>query len=379
MSRSDKTEQPTAKKRRDARRKGQIAKSQELIGWIGLLVGSYLLPWMIGRLATASGESFRELRDVAAEPNPDLAVTVLGEALRRGFLAALPLIAVVAATSILVSLAQTGLVLTWKPIVPDPKRINPLQGFKRLFSKRSLWETVKQVAKISVVLLITWPQLMGIVELLVGRGRLPLQTGVPAVGDEVVGLVRTITWTMVILALADYGYQRYQHAQDLKMTKQEVKDEHKNTEGDAMVKGRIRALQRSMARNRMISDMGNADVVITNPTHIAVALRYDAERGGAPRVLAVGAGAVAGKIRQRARESKIPIVEAKPLARALWRACDVGDEIPAALYEAVAKVLAFVHRLDRRFAWVRTYELPGELQVSDATLQAVPRKRRQRR
>ena len=188
--------------------------------------------------------------------------------------------------------------------------------------------------------------------------------------------MRAIAWTVFVLALADYAYQRYQHRKDLKMTKQEVRDEHKNTEGDGMVKARIRALQRSMARNRMISDMSAADVVVTNPTHIAVALKYDPARSGAPTVLAVGAGSLALRIRERAAEAAIPIVEAKPLARALWRACDVGDEIPITLYEAVANVLAFVRRLDRRIAISRPIELPKSARVPDEALVAVAGKRR---
>jgi flagellar biosynthetic protein FlhB len=162
----------------------------------------------------------------------------------------------------------------------------------------------------------------------------------------------------------------------MRMTKQEVRDEHKQAEGDGSVKARMRAMQRSMARNRMIADMGLADVVITNPTHIAVALRYDVARGGAPRILASGAGSLAERIRERAKDAEIPIVEAKPLARALWRACDVGDEVPATLYEAVAKVLVFVRQLDRLMSANRHYDLPRASSVPEEQLAAIPRKRR---
>jgi flagellar biosynthetic protein FlhB len=376
MSKSDKTEQPTPKRRKDSRKKGQIAKSQELTGWISLLVGLYLLPWMIGRVAATTEITLHELGTVAAQPSGEMAAQVLGESLQRALLAVLPLMAVVGGVATLVSLAQTGLVLSLKPITPDVKRINPLKGLQRLFSKRSLWETTKQVLKVTVVIAISWPGVFDLVELLVGRGRVPLQAGLPPVGEAVLGVVRTIAWTMCFLAFADYGYQRYQTKQDLKMSKQEVKDEHKNTEGDGLVKGRIRSMQRALARNRMIADMSNADVVVTNPTHIAVALQYDPALGRAPKVIAVGAGSLAARIRERAQENSIPLVEAKPLARALWRACEAGDEIPAVLYEAVAKVLAFVHRLDRRFGFTRPMELPPAMRVAEDELQAVPRKRR---
>ena len=250
MAKSDKTEQPTPKKKRDSRKKGQIAKSQDLIGWTGLLVGLYILPLTIGRIASATAATLGDLQAVAARPDADLTTQILGDALRRGFLATVPLIAAVTITLTLASLAQTGLLLTWKPITPDLKRINPLKGLQRLFSLRSAWETVKQLGKILIIIAIFWPRLMGLFEMLVGHGRIPLSVALPEAGRRILSLVRTIAWTVFVLALADYAYQRYQHRQDLKMTKQEVRDEHKNTEGDGMVKARIRALQRSMARNR---------------------------------------------------------------------------------------------------------------------------------
>ncbi len=377
MSKSDKTEQPTAKKRRDARRKGQVAKSQDLTSWAGLLIGLYLLPLTVGRLAEAAGGSLVGLRETAADPQPEMAVEVLGRSLLDGFIAIAPLLAAVALTATAVTLAQTGLVLSWKAVVPDPKRISPKQGVQRLFSVRSIWETAKQVIKITIVVMIAWPRVMGLVEELAGHGRLALGVALPIAGAGILELARTITWTVLILSLADYGYQRYQHQRDLRMTKQEVRDEHKNTEGDGMVKGRIRSMQRALARNRMLAGIADADVIITNPTHVAVALKYEAG-GRAPIVLATGANDMAARIRERARTAAVPVVEAKPLARALWRACDAGDEIPVVLYEAVAQVLAFVRRLDRRLASTTMLELPAHIKLPGEELDAVPRKRRRR-
>jgi flagellar biosynthetic protein FlhB len=378
MSKSDKTEKPTAKKRRDARNKGQVAKSQDLTSWTGLLVGLYLLPMTIGRLAEAAGGNLLGLRSAAVDPQPDLAVSALGHSLRAGFVAIAPLMFAVMLTGVAVSMSQTGLVLSWKAVVPDPKRISPKQGLQRLFSARSVWETVKQVIKITVVVAIAWPRVMGIVEDLAGHGRLALGDALPVAGAGILGLARTITWTVVVLSLADYGYQRYQHARDLRMTKQEVRDEFRNAEGDGMVKGRIRSMQRALARNRMLADIADADVIITNPTHIAVALKYDPAGGRAPIVLATGANDLAARIRERGREADVPLVEAKPLARALWRACDPGDEIPTVLYEAVAQVLAFIRRLDRRMVATSTLELPPHIRTPAEQLDAVPRKRRRR-
>lgn len=376
MASGDRTEEATPKKRRDARRKGQIAKSADLTAWSSLLVGLYLLPMTIGRIARVVAGALATLRESSAEPDQGVAVALLGATLRDGLLAIAPLIAVVCAVSVLVTVSQSGVLLTFKPLVPDVKRISPKRGLQRLFSPRSAWETVKQTAKIAVVIGIAWPRARGLIDTLTGSGRLPLSEALATTGAGVLGLARTIAWTMVALSLADYGYQRYQHRKDLRMTKQEVKDEYKNAEGDGSIKARMRALQRSYARNRMIADIGKADVVVTNPTHIAVALRYDPDRRGAPVVVASGAGAVAARIRDRAREASVPIVEAKPLARALWRACEVGDEIPVALYEAVAKVLAFVRRLDRRMTTGRPMDLPRHAQVDARLLEAIPRRRR---
>ncbi|WP_420452498.1 EscU/YscU/HrcU family type III secretion system export apparatus switch protein [Ilumatobacter sp.] len=378
MAKSDKTEQATPKRKRDSRRKGQIAKSQDLTAWLGVLVGLYLVPMTVGRLADVGRIALDRITEVSPESTPETTVAMLGSTLRSGFVAAAPLMAVAFAVTLVATLAQTGPLLTLKPLVPDFKRVNPKNGIQRLVSPRSVWETGKQLLKISIVIGVAWPQAVDLVEVLAGRGRLALSDALPAAGAEVLGLVRGIAWTMVVLSVADYGYQRFQHGRDMKMSKQEVKDEYKNAEGDGSVKGRMRQMARSMARNRMIADMGDADVIITNPTHIAVALKYDPLRGGAPRVLAVGAGSLAARIRERALDAGIPMVEAKPLARALWRACDVGDEVPVVLYEAVAKVLVFVRQLDSRIRRSRSIDLPRRARVDETLLESVPKKRRRR-
>lgn len=376
MSKSEKTEQPTPKKKKESRRKGQIAKSQDLTAWTSLLVGLYMIPMMLGRIYGVTSASLNDVQAMSITPEADETVRILGLTLRDGFLAAMPLMLTVMAVTIVSSLAQTGLILTLKPIVPDFKRISPKKGIQRLFSVRSVWETVKQLLKTIIVIAISWPRVMDLVTTLAGRGRLSFAEALPAAGGAALGLVKSISWTVFVLALADYGYQRYQHNRDMRMSKKEIRDEYKSTEGDGSVKARMRQMQRSMARNRMISDVGQADVVITNPTHIAVALHYDTTRGGAPRVLATGAGSLAARIRERALEAEVPIVEAKPLARALWRACDVDDEVPSVLYEAVAKVLVFVRKLEGKMSANRPLDLPNASMVPEAVLAAVPRKRR---
>jgi flagellar biosynthesis protein FlhB len=375
----DKTEKATPKKKRDARKKGQVSKSQDVVDWASVLAGSLVVPPLVGRMADGFTRSFVEMRRAVADPSGQMMVETLGAALRRGFVAALPLFAVVAMTTIVATVGQTGLLLTGTPLKPDPKRLNPIAGFKRLFSTQSVWSTGKQLLRMAIIAAIAYPRLGRMVKEIAGRGRLGLHDAIDVMVDGLIGLVRVIAFWMLLLAAADYGFQRFQHARNLRMTKQEIRDEHKQAEGDGMIKARIRSMQRAMSQNRMMADLPTANVVITNPTHIAVALRYDPAVSRAPKVVAVGAGSVAMRIRARAGEERIPIVEAKPLARALWRACEPGDDIPVTLYEAVAKVLAFVHRLDRRFGVARPLELPTAMQVDQASLDAIGRKRRRRR
>jgi flagellar biosynthetic protein FlhB len=379
MGAGEKTEKATPKKQRDSRKKGQVAKSQEVTGWAMLLAGSTLVPMLVERMADDFARSMREIRRVTADPSGQMAAEALGGALRHGLFAALPLFGVVMVAAIVSSVGQTGLLLTGKPLVPDFKKLNPIQGFKKLFGLQSVWTTAKQILRFAVIAWISIPRVERLVEDLIRNGRVSLSEGMQMAADSVLGLIRLVAFWMLILAFADYGFQRWQFIKNQRMTKQEVRDEYKQAEGDGLVKGRIRAMQRALSRSRMMADVPTANVVVTNPTHIAVALRYDPSVSRAPKVVAVGAGAVAMRIRERAAEAKVPIVEAKPLARALWRACEVGDDIPLSLYEAVAKVLAFVHRLDKRFGVARPLELPRHLHVDDAVLDAVGRKKRRKR
>jgi flagellar biosynthesis protein FlhB len=372
---NDKTEKATPKKKRDARKKGQAAKSQDVIDWAGVLVGAMLIPALVRHMADNFTESFSEIRRAIADPTGAMAARALGHALQRGFMAAVPLFVAVIVTTVAVTVGQTGLLLTGTPLKPDPKRLNPIAGFKRLLSPLSAWTTAKQLVRMAIITLLTYPRVHDIVEELAGRGHLELNDALDVMARGLLSLVKTVAFWMLLLALADYGYQRFEFTRKLRMTKQEIRDEFKQAEGDGMIKARIRSMQRALAQNRMMADLPTANVVVTNPTHIAVALRYDPAVSRAPKVVAVGAGSVALRIRTRATEHRIPIVEAKPLARALWRACEAGDEIPVTLYEAVAKVLAFVHRLDKRFGVARPLELPRTMQVDHETLDAVGRKR----
>jgi flagellar biosynthetic protein FlhB len=342
---SQKTEAPTPKKKAEAKKKGQVSKSPELSSWLTLLVATYALPATVRNVKQVVLQALGTARTASATGDPKVAIAELGTALQGGLMAVLPILATCIAVGVISQLGQTGLVLSLHPLKPDIKRINPIKGVKNLLSPKSLWTTVKQLAKSTVIIWVAYPHVTAIVDELSGHGRVALLRGISLVAAELLGMVRAIVWTVLVIALLDYARQRRSFKRDMRMSKQEIKDEMKQNEGNPQIKGRIRSLQVQVSRNRMMTAVADAAVVITNPTHIAVALAYDPSVGGAPKVVAIGVDEVAMRIRERAMEAGVPIVEAKPLARALWRSCELNDEIPATLYEAVAKVLAFVRRV----------------------------------
>jgi flagellar biosynthetic protein FlhB len=234
-----------------------------------------------------------------------------------------------------------------KLMKPDFKRLNPFSGLKRTFGPHAVWEAVKATVKTAVLAGVLYYSLRGLLPRLVQAGQLPVMSIIDMVVGAVLSVARTAAVTGLVMALADYAVARRRVGKQLRMSKQDVKDEHKRSEGDPHLKGAIRGKQMEMSRQRMMSDLAKADLVMVNPTHVAVALRYDPAKG-APRVVAKGAGAVAARIREVASEKRIPMVQDVPLARALHKACDLGDEIPSELYGAVARVLAFVMTLKAR-------------------------------
>ncbi|MBI5088969.1 MAG: EscU/YscU/HrcU family type III secretion system export apparatus switch protein [Actinobacteria bacterium] len=373
--REGKTEAPTLKKKQDARKKGTVSKSPDLGPWITLLVATYVVPSTISNTTKAAIASLSALRGVAAQPDPGRALDILGSSMRAGLMATMPFLLVCMLVGVVTSLGQSGLVLSLHPLKPDFKRVNPMQGVKRLFSMRSVWETGKQMAKGVVIGWLCWPHIQKVSEQLSQHGRVPLWKGLGSSAHALVGMTRTTCYAVIAIALVDFAYQRRTKLLDLRMTKQEVRDEVRNSEGDPHVKGRIRSMQAALSRSRMMSAVPTASVVITNPTHIAIAVRYDPAAGGAPTVVAAGVGSAAATIREKAREVGVPIVEAKPLARALWRSCEVGDEIPVALYEAVAKVLAFVRRLKGSILAASVLPLPRQFHVDEQWLESLPSRR----
>lgn len=243
---------------------------------------------------------------------------------------------------------QVGFLFSMEPLVPNFDRINPISGFKRVFSRRALAELFKSLFKIGIIGYVAYKTVAGDLQsfpILIG---LELNQVVAFLSDLVSRLLLWVGLSMLVLAMADYYYQRYEFEQSIRMTKQELKEEFRQTEGSPEVRSRIRQKQREMSRRRMMQDVKKADVVVTNPTHYAVALEYKNKDMTAPRVLAKGQGLIAFRIREVAREAHVPVVENPPLARQLHRIAEVGREIPADLYQAVAEVLAFVYQLRQK-------------------------------
>lgn len=345
MTDQEKTEQPTPKRKKQARKDGQVPRTPELGGWLGLLVVTLVM----GPLLDREGDALRTMMSThlraAEEPSIALALTLLGDAARHVLVVLVLLGSMVLVVGVVSALAQGGFYLSPKLAKPDPKKLNPLQGAKRLFGPHALWEGVKVLGKSAVVALLAWTAIRSIMPLV--GGLLPIETVIATATSEVSRLLTTVAVAGLVMAAADYAMMRRRIGKQTRMSHSEIKQEHKQAEGDPMVKSAIRSRQLAAARNRMIADVSTADVLLVNPTHVAVALRYDPEQG-APRVVARGAGAIAARIRERAAEERIPLVQDVPLARAIYRHCQVGQEIPRELWAAVAQVLAFV--LSRRHA-----------------------------
>jgi flagellar biosynthetic protein FlhB len=341
---SEKTEQPTEQRKRQARKEGQVATTPDLGNWGGLLVASFLLPLAVSSLFDRLRQLMDQVKQTIDSESDDQLVELLGSAALAGAVAIAPLSLGIMLFSVLASAAQTGLRPAAKLIKPTASRINPIAGAKRMFGGHALWEGTKALLKTGVLAVVLYSSVQGLVLVLLTGGSIPFRTLIREVTDASLNLIRTAAIAGIVLAAADYGVARRRIGKQTRMTKQEVKEEHRRSEGDPQLKGAIRGKQMAMSRQRMMAEVPKSDVIVVNPSHLAVALRYDPARG-APRLVAKGAGALAEKIRQSATEHRIPMVQDPPLAGALYRDCDLGQEIPPQFYEAVARVLAFVMML----------------------------------
>ena len=343
----ERTEKATAKKREEARKKGQVAQSREISSAMILMtaLGFFYFAgsWLFWSLSDILAGAYKNIATLRLTNVADASIFSL-EVLYQFLALLLPFLLPIAIVGFIANVMQVGFQIHTEAMALKFNRLNPISGIKRFLSLKSMVELGKSIIKILTV---------GSIAYLLVKSEMqefPLLIH-QEVGQILVFIARValkvcffVCLALMVLAVIDYVYQRWQHEQDLKMTKQEVKDELKQTYGDPKVKARIRGVQMEMARRRMMEAVAEADAVITNPTHLAIALKYDAREMAAPRVLAKGSGHIAHRIREIASEHQITIVEEKPLAQALFKMVDIGEYIPAELYRAVAEVLAYVYR-----------------------------------
>jgi flagellar biosynthesis protein FlhB len=341
----DKTEKPSAKRKQKARRKGQVATSREVSQWVVALAGSMLVPVLLRNGETRMSDLFGRVANVITAPSVPGAMGVLQSGLGDVLILVLPIAGAFAALGVLADVAQTGGLFSLAAAAPKFDRVNPVSGVKRLFSTNSLWQLAKQTLKIAVLVVIAYKVLFGLGTKLVGTQPVAMTPVVSYAGSTMLGLVRDISFVGLLLAFGDYAVMRRKHNKSLKMTKHEVKEENRQSEGDPLIKREVRRKQMRLSRARMMAAVAGADVVVTNPTHFAVALRYQAGRGHAPQVVAKGADEVALRIRAEALKHGVPVIEDRPLAQAIYAACEVDSFVPRDLYVAVARVLAFVFTL----------------------------------
>lgn len=352
----EKTEPATAKKLQDARKDGKVVKSKELTFAVDLIVLFLAMKIFMGYVAERFFSDFavfyNKVPDVVKENNTGMtsqsAAAIMNEAIIHIILTILPFFLIGVIVSFLINLLQVGWKVTSKPMKPDLKKFNPINGFKRMFSKDSLFELFKSIVKIGLIVYIAYSAVKGHRNELFMLYDIPLIQSIVLMGTIIMDTGLRISLVYLVLGIVDWIYQKHKFKEDMKMTKQEVKDEYKNTEGNPEIKGRQRQRMREASQRRMMQDVPKADVVITNPTHYAVAIRYDSEVSKAPVVVAKGEDYLAQKIKEVAREAKVEIVENKPLARMLYANVNVGAEIPPELYQAVAEVLAMVYNLKNR-------------------------------
>ena len=346
----EKTEQATPRRREKAREEGQVAKSKDLTDAITLFASMLLLQFFMG---TTFGKLKQLMRgaltfDYLSRINRESIVSLFSFYLFENFKLIIPYLIFTAILGAAINFLQIGPMLNVKGLMPKFDKINPIKGVKNLFSLRSFVELIKSIFKILVVATTAYLVLKNEWQILWDIPFMSLNEGVIVIGKIILKLGMVVSIILIALGIGDFVYQKYEFEKNIRMSKQEVKQEHKESEGDPMLQSKRKEKMREMSMNRMIQEVPDADVVITNPTHISVAIKYDIDNMEAPIVLAMGEDKVAKRIREIAKEEEIELVENKPLARALYKTAEVGEEIPVDLYQAVAEVLAFVYRLQNR-------------------------------
>lgn len=350
---AEKTEKPTPKKRRDAREEGQVLQSREVTGvfillstFLGLKIfGKYIINYLAEFMMDIY-KTIENIDELFYENNLMIGFTKIIFVF-LGLMA--PMLFIAFLSALIINYLQVGFLFTTKPLKIKLNRINPIEGFKRLFSKRALAELVKSILKIFFVGYVAYNFINKNIVQIISLSRLETTIILKNLASITFDFVIRVVGVLMVLAFLDYIFQWRQHEKELKMTKQEVKEEYKQTEGDPLIKSKIREKQRRIAMSRMIQEVPKADVIITNPTHIAIAIKYDKDLYPAPYLLAKGVDLIAENIKNVGKKYSVPVIENKPLAKALYASVEIGDLIPENLYEAVAEVLAYVYSLKDDF------------------------------
>ena len=359
----EKTEPATQKRMKRVREKGELSKSQDVTAWLGVGAAGLMLPITIAAASVAGTDQMYLVGTLAANPEPSVAVDALGNGLASLTDILTPFFVVVLVVVLGGAALQGG--IHFKRFTGKYEQFNVVTGMKRVFGTQAMWEGVKVLAKTAAVGFVLYWVIQGLMPVLLTAGGLPVSELLIAAGSGTAALLQAAVAAGLVLAAADIFVIMKRNRKKTLMTKKEVKDENKAAEGDPLIKSQRRSRQLMMSRNRMIASVADANVVLVNPTHVAVALKYEPGKS-APRVVAKGVGHLAARIRVQAETDRVPIVQDVPLARALHAACEIGDEIPTELYNAVARVLAFVMALQKRGSAAGTHAL-GALASSPST------------
>lgn len=347
---SDKTEEPTEHKLQEQRKKGQVMKSQDVISSLGLIAA-------VGALYGAGAFMYNSVKEFwiyvwrlipEFDPNTRSFYADTVEVISTVCMTLAPLLAAVFLMGIFANVAQIKLLFTVEPLKPSLKKINPISGFKNIFSVKSLMELFKQLAKLFIVGFICISIVKGEIAQFAQAPGWDIQTTIGMVGGIVWRIVKAVMLGMVVISAVDYVFQKKQFMKSMKMSFNDLKDEYKETEGNPEVKGKLRQKMQQASQGGMMQEVPNANAVVTNPTHLAIAIRYDKEECPVPTVVAKGERLIAQQIKLKAEDHEVPLVENVELARALFGACDVGQAIPAELYKAVAEILAYVIKLKKK-------------------------------
>lgn len=348
----EKTERATPKRRKEARERGQVAKSREVVSAILLLSMFWtiklLSKYLFQNLSIALNRFFSFYyysSDLSKNGSIKSALYYSIDVYMRLII---PILLVSASASLLASYLQVGFLFTLKPLIPNLNKLNPFEGFKRLFSKNSIVELIKSIAKILLIGYFIFDFFRDNYHSIPKLLEMELNNSIVFIGNSIISIGFRVSIVLLILSLFDYGFQLWEYEKNLRMTKQEIKEEYKQIEGNPQIKSKIREKQRQLSLRRMMAEVPKADVIITNPTHLAIAIKYDLNIAEAPYILAKGKDLIAQRIKETANKNTIPIVENKHLAQVLFKSVDIGQEISEDLYQAVAEILAYVYSLKDR-------------------------------